>query len=141
MIINLFAGLLGLIFMTLAKMQGVRKDFHVAGQSFIVKKFFEDEIIGIGMSLTVIVLMAISVQEWVNVSPKVADYVTIIFALGGAIGSWAFLLFLGNSKKYIRKIVDIKTNVSDEVIGKTSTVKETIQKAAEQGITVAPTPK
>jgi hypothetical protein len=41
--------------------------------------------------------------------------VTIIFALGGAIGSWAFLLFLGRSKKYIRGIVDLKTNIADGI--------------------------
>lgn len=141
MITNLIAGLLGLIFMVLAKMQSTRKDFHVAGQPFSAKKYFEDEVIGIGMSLVVIVLMALSIKEWVTLSPKAADYVTIIFALGGALGSWAFLLFLGNSKKYIRKIVDIKTNVSDQVIGKTTTVEEVIEKAADQGINVSPTPK
>ena len=115
MLINLVAGLLGLIFMTLHKMQSVKKDFAVANQPFVVKKFFKDELIGILMSLTVIVLMAITVKEWVKVKPIVADYVTVIFALGGAIGSWAFLLFLGGSKKYIRKIVDEKTNIADGI--------------------------
>lgn len=116
MIINLFAGLLGLIFMTLAKMQGVKKDFETANETFVLKKFFGGEMIAIAMSLTVIVLMSITVKEWMNISPKAADYVTIIFALGGAIGSWAFLLFLGKSKKYIRNIVDEKTNIADNII-------------------------
>ena len=106
---NLFAGLLGLIFMTLSKMQSVKKDFDANKQPFVLKKFFSGEIIGIGMSFIVIILMAITVQEWVKVSPKVADYVTIIFALGGAIGSWAFLLLLGTSRKYIRKVIESKT--------------------------------
>jgi hypothetical protein len=113
MTMNLIAGLLGLIFMTLSKMQGVKKDFEVANQPFVLKKFFSGELIAILMSLVVIVLMAITVQEWMKVSPKVADYVTIIFAMGGAIGSWAFLLFLGKSKKYIRNVIDIKTNIAD----------------------------
>lgn len=115
MINYLIAGLLGLLFMTLAKAQSTKKDFEVANQKFVWKKFLQGEMIAIGMSLVVIVLMAFTVKEWMNVSPKVKDYVTIIFALGGAIGSWAFLLFLGRSKKYIRGIVDLKTNIADGI--------------------------
>jgi len=113
MILNFLAGFLGLLFVTLHKMQDTKKDFAVANQPFVVKKFFQEEFIAIAMSFVVICLMAITVKEWMQVSPKVADYVTIIFALGGAIGSWAFLLFLGGSKKYIRKIIDEKTNIAD----------------------------
>lgn len=115
MAINLLAGLLGLIFMTLSKMQSVKKDFEVANQPFVIKKFFSGEIIAIAMSLTVILLMAITVNEWIHVKPQVENYVTIIFALGGAIGSWAFLLVLGTSRKYIRNIVDKKTNIADGI--------------------------
>lgn len=113
MIENLLCGLLGLVFMTLAKMQGMKKDFQVANQPFVLKKFFQDEFIAICMSITFILLMSITVSEWIKVSAKVAEYVMIIFALGGAIGSWAFLLFLGKSKKYIRGIVDRKTDIAD----------------------------
>lgn len=113
MITYFLAGILGLIFMTLAKANSVKKDFDVANQTFVFKKFLKGELIAIAMSFTVIILMAITVNEWMNVSPKVADYVTIIFALGGAIGSWAFLLLLGKSKKYIRNIVDVKTDKAD----------------------------
>lgn len=116
MLLNFLAGFLGLLFVTLHKIQDMKKDFAIANQKFVLKKFFQDELIGILMSFIVIILMAITVKEWMNVSPKVADYVTIIFALGGAIGSWAFLLLLGGSKKYIRRIVDEKTNIADEKI-------------------------
>jgi len=125
MLINIIAALLGLLFMTLHKMQSVKKDFAVANQNFVLKKFFEGELIGILMSLTVIVLMAITVKEWIGIKPQFENYVTIIFALGGAIGSWAFLLFLGTSRKYIRKIVDEKTNELDEMKIDTSNFPDT----------------
>lgn len=115
MLLNVIAALLGLIFVTLAKISSVKKDFKVANQSFVLKKFFEDEITAIGMSVTVIILMAITVNEWVHIRQGAADYVRIIFALGGAIGSWAFLLILGKSRKYIRNIVDKKTNIADGI--------------------------
>lgn len=127
------AGLLGLIFMILHRMQSTKKDFETAGHDFKIDKFFRDELIGIGMSLTVIIIMAITVKEWMNVSSKVADYVTIIFALGGAIGSWAFLLILGKSKKYIRTVVDIKTNIVDNELGKTTTITDLKNTALEAG--------
>lgn len=113
MIMYLLSGLLGLLFVTLAKMSSIKKDFEVANQQFVLKKFFEHEYIAISMSIVVILLMAITMEEWVNIKPQFVDYVRIIFALGGAIGSWAFLLFLGKSKQYIRKIVDEKTNIAD----------------------------
>ena len=111
----LIAALLGLLFVILHKIQATKKDFNVANQPFVLKKFFEKELVAILMSIIVIVLMAITVNEWMYVNPTVENYVTIIFALGGAIGSWAFLLFLGGSKKFIRQVIDKKTNIADAI--------------------------
>ena len=113
MIIYLLCGLLGLLFETLAKMSSVQKDFEVANKTFVIKKFFQREMTGIGMSVVFIIIMAFTVSEWVNYKAVFANYIKIIFTMGGAIGSWAFMLFLGKSKKYIRNVVDIKTNIAD----------------------------
>lgn len=133
MVNNFLAAILGLIFVTLAKMSSTKKDFEAAGAEFQVKKFLRDEFIGISMSVVFVLLMSITIDEWVHISPKVADYVTCIFGMGGAIGSWAFLLFLGKSKKYIRTVVDIKTNIVDNEIGKAKTITELKEKAADAG--------
>lgn len=138
MINNFLAAILGLIFVTLAKMSSTKKDFQAAGHEFHASKFFRDELIAIGMSIAFILLMAVTVDEWMNISPKAADYVTCIFGLGGAIGSWAFLLFLGKSKKYIRTVIDIKTNALDNEIGKTKTITELKEKAIEAGKDITP---
>lgn len=113
MINYLLAGLLGLLFVTLSKASSMKKDFEVANETFVFKKFLTNEAYAICMSIIVILLMAITINEWVDIKPQIANYVTIIFAMGGAIGSWAFLLLLGKSKKYIRKMVDEKTNELD----------------------------
>ena len=133
MIINLIAGLLGLIFVTLAKMSSTKKDFEAAGHQFKEDKFFRDEWIGIAMSVVFILIMAVTIKEWADFSPKVSNYVTCLFAMGGAIGSWAFQLFLGKSKKYIRTVVDLKTNIVDNELGKTETITELKEKAADAG--------
>jgi hypothetical protein len=125
MLTNIIVALLGLFFVTLQKMQSVKKDFEVANKEFVLKKFFSSEIIGILMSLTAIAIMAFTVKEWIGIKPQFENYVTIIFAMGGAIGSWAFLLILGTSRKYIRKVVDEKTNELDSMKVDTSNFPDT----------------
>jgi len=109
MLNNILVALLGLILVTLAKAQSVKKDFEAAKQVFVFRKFLSGESIAIAMSITVIIIMALTMSEWVGISPKVAGYVTLIFGLGGAVGSWAFLLAIGKSKDYIRKVIEFKT--------------------------------
>jgi len=111
MLVYLSAGLLGLLFATFAKAKSLQKYFDSVKQPFVWKKFFEKEVIGIAMSITFILLMAITAKEWMDIKPYVTKFVTVIFALGGAIGSYAFSLFLGGSKKYIRGV--IKSKMSD----------------------------
>jgi hypothetical protein len=115
-LIYLLCGLLGLVFVTLARMQSVKKDFAVANQTFVLRKFFEEEGIGIVMSIVFIILMAFTMGEWINIKPIFKDYIKIIFTLGGAVGSWAFMLFLGKSKTYIRGVIDRKTDIADDKI-------------------------
>ena len=114
MLYYLLSGLLGLLFVTLAKMSSVRKDFRVANKTFVTKRFFEDELIGISMSIVFILIMAITYKEWKGYRPWLETYIRLIFLMGGAVGSWAFMLFLGKSKKYIRNVIDLKTNIADE---------------------------
>jgi len=114
----LLAAGLGLLFAVLHKMKSTKKDFEVANQEFLYMKFFKAEWIAIAMSITVIILMAITVDEWLNVSKYAQMYVRIIFALGGAIGSWAFLQLMGGSKRFIRGVIDKKTNIADGITEK-----------------------
>lgn len=113
MILNLIAGLLGLLFVALAKMSSLQKDFRVANQSFVFKKFVAGEGIGWLMSFVFILIMALTIDEWVSIKPDTENYIRLIFVLGGAIGSWAFMLFLGKSKKFIRSKIDEKTDIAD----------------------------
>lgn len=117
MIYNLLAGFLGLLFVALAKMSSLQKDFRVANQQFVVKKFVEGEIVGWLTSLAFILIMAITLPEWLSYRPSAESYIRIIFVLGGAIGSWAFMLFLGKSKKFIRNKIDQKTDIADNKTG------------------------
>lgn len=139
MLYYLLAGLLGITFFFLGQANETRKDFKAAGNPFVASRFFKDEFISILLHVVAVLILAITVNEWSTYSPVVEKYITCIFALGGIIGPWLISLISSKSKKYIRGVVDIKTNVTKEVIGDTTTVKETIQKAKEEGIKVEPT--
>ena len=113
MLANFIAGILGLLFVALARMSGLQKDFRVANQQFVFSKFVQGEVVSWLMSLVFILIMSVTINEWIVVKPIVENYVRVIFVLGGAIGSWAFMLFLGKSKKFIRNKIDIKTDIAD----------------------------
>jgi hypothetical protein len=95
-------------------MLSVKKDFAAAQQTFVLRKFFEEESIGIAMSIVFIAIMALTMGEWINIKPIFKDLVRIIFVLGGAIGSWAFMLALGKSKTFIRDKIGEKINSTKE---------------------------
>jgi|JI8StandDraft_1071087.scaffolds.fasta_scaffold155925_4 hypothetical protein len=113
MVILLLAGFLGILFQVLAKMASLKKDFEVANQPFVTSKFFEREWVPIASSVVFILIMAITLPEILTYKPIVEQYVRILFVFGGAIGSWAFGYALGKSRKYIRNVIDIKTNIAD----------------------------
>lgn len=111
----MLAGLMGIIFATLAQMRTLKKDFEVANQTFVFKKFLEKEWIGIASNVCTVIILAIVLPEIIQYKPGVENWVRGLFVVTGAIGSWAFSLFLGGTKKYIRKVVDEKTNKADNV--------------------------
>lgn len=115
MLINVLCGLLGIMFIVLSKMGSAKKDFKVANENFSYKQYFDQEITYIGTSVIVVVLLAFCRSEFFAWRPQLAAYERIIFSFTGAIGSWAFGLALGKSKKYIRNIIDEKTNELDAI--------------------------
>ncbi len=125
MMINLIAGMLGWLFVALAKMSSLQKDFRVANQPFVFKKFVAGEYVGWLMSFVFILIMALTINEWLTIKADTEKYIRLIFTMGGAIGSWAFMLFLGKSKKFIRSKIDAKTNELDSIKVDTSNFPDT----------------
>jgi len=115
MIYYLVAGLLGAIFVTFAKMSSLKKDFEVANQDFVFKKFVEKEWIGFVSNLITVAILAVILPEILAYRPDLENWVRSMFVVIGAMGSWVFSLFLGGTKKYLRKVVDEKTNIADGI--------------------------
>jgi len=116
MLINIISGLLGVIFQILARASSIKKDFKVSNEDFVWSKFFKNEMIAIASSITSVFMLAVILNEVLTYKPDLQNYVRTLFMLTGAIGSWAFGLLLGKSKRYIRNIIDEKTNKADGII-------------------------
>ena len=115
MLMLLLAGLLGVILQVLVKMKSTKSLFDIANQTFVYKKFFEKESVAIATSIVFVLIMAITVNEWMQYKEWVQDYLRLLFTLGGAIGSWLAGYTLGRSKSFIKNIIDTKTNKADGI--------------------------
>lgn len=109
MIMLIAAGLLGMLFQLLAKVESVKKDFKAANQPFSASKFLQAEWVYIASSVVFILILAILLPDLLSLNVVPENALRLLFTLGGALGSWAFSYFLGKSKKYIRAKVDEKT--------------------------------
>jgi uncharacterized membrane protein YeiH len=114
MILNIIAGLLGLLFVSLNKLQSTKKDFEAAKQPFVFNKYLKSEWIGLVMSLVVIIILLVTQSEWTKLVPKSEAMTKIIYATMGAVGAWAFSYWLGTSKNYIRQIVSAHVPEGDK---------------------------
>lgn len=110
---NLLAGLCGIIVMILIIMRMLKSDFDAANKEFNYKKFFTRELPNIFISVMAVILTAILLPDILNYRPGLALYVRTLFTASGMLGSFFLTYVFGKSKKYIRNIVDIKTNIAD----------------------------
>lgn len=107
--------MLGTVFTVLVNIQSKKKLFELSNVEFCLRKYFEDEVYAIMSNVVVVLIMALSVNEWATINETVQKFVTVIFALGGSIGAYGFSSILGGTKKKIRNIIDQKTDIADNI--------------------------
>lgn len=112
--LNLLAGLLGVLFLTLGRMNSLKKDAETANIEFSILKYFQREWIGIGSSLVSVVFWLIAFPEVSNKYPELTGLKLCSFFAMGVLGSWILQKVLGNTKAWIRGIVDKKTDIADK---------------------------
>ena len=125
----------------LVKVPSIKERCRAANKKFTWKEWWDCDwnvIIGTQIIGALIIIGLDQVLHW---KPQILEYVKWFFAGMGAFGSTIAMAKMSQFEKSINGLIDIKSNVSDTVIGPTTTVKETIQKAEAQGIIVEPTPK
>lgn len=96
--------------MMFMRMRSLKQYFKAAEQEFKLKKFFEDDIYNILSAVTFILILVFTIKEVFIIYPKLEQFVRISFTIAGAIGDYAFAVFLSKSKKHIRDVISSKIN-------------------------------
>lgn len=115
MIQNLIAGLLGVLFMSVALAKTYQKNAVKANIEFSFRKFLAVEWLNLLGSLVGVLIWSFMYGEVSQKYPQIEGLVKTSFVVMGAIGSWALDYFFGRTKVWIRNIVDHKTNIADGV--------------------------
>lgn len=107
-------GVAGVLFHSLIKLNGLVKDAQVGNVSFHPwEDYWKRDAVSIIMSLLSVGVWLLLFGEVAERYPAIKGFTRTSFFVMGALGSWAIQLGLGGAKKYIRGIVDIKTNIAD----------------------------
>jgi hypothetical protein len=110
------AGLLGIAFHIFAvKLPATKTRAQVANMAFTYTAFFQDELAAILSSLLAVIAALVALDELVAYKPDVLPYIKVGFIFIGFTGSSVLIALLGKASSKINAVVDIKTNISDQV--------------------------
>lgn len=115
---QIFIGFLSFLFVTLVRMNSLKKDAEAANLSFNYKRYFDREVFGLAASVVSIILWAYLYPEVVLKYPAIEGWIRASFFAMGAMGSWVLQMLLGKTKVWIRNVVDVKTNIADGIKNK-----------------------
>lgn len=135
-------GVAGVLAHCLCKLINLNKIAQVGGVDFDWwNGYVKSDRFNIILSLLSVAVWYVVYNEAEGVYSKLSAWKATSFFIVGFFGSYAIQYGKSPGEKRIRGVIDLKTNVSDSVTGGSGTAKETIDKAAEQGITVTPSTK
>lgn len=110
------AGCLGILFHIFAvKIPATKKQAQVANMKFTYKGFFQDELVAILASLLTVIILLVVLNEVLALKPAVEPYLKSGFVLVGYTGSSILIALLGKASQKINEVVNIKTDVADQV--------------------------
>ena len=112
----LLLSVLGMLGHSLFKMSSLKKDYLIANRPFNpLTDYIYKDYIGILLSLITSVAWFFLFGEVAAKYPALEGFTRVSFFAMGGMGSYAIQLFFSVSKKYIRKVVDYKTNKADGI--------------------------
>ena len=107
---------LGMLTHSLMKMGSLKKDYEVANKVFDWRRdYLYRDYIGITISLISSLAWFFLFGEVAAKYPALEGFTRTSYFIMGGMGSYVSQLVFGASKKYIRKVVDYKTNKADGV--------------------------
>lgn len=122
-------GWLGFVAHSLQKLDSLQKDAHVANIEFDwVKDYVVRDKFGIMLSFLCPVAWLTLGPELAAKYQKIEEFPRLVMFGIGVLGSYVFQLALGRSRALLRKAIDIKTNIADDVTDKPITTLNDVKK-------------
>lgn len=109
-------GLIGVLLHSFCKAWSMQKDAEKANIKFTFIDYLQKDWLGISISITTVLFWFLIFPEIVNVRPLLQDFVRISFGAMGFFGSYIIQYVLSKGKRYIRNVVDKKTDIADNVM-------------------------
>lgn len=114
-LILLILGILGVVAHSLIKANSLQKDATVANIKFTLFDYLNCDWLGISASFIMVLIWILVFGEVGAKYPQILDYVRLSFAGMGFFGSYILQTIFSKGKKYIRTVVDEKTNIADKL--------------------------
>jgi hypothetical protein len=113
--INIIAGLLGVVFITVAHMIAVQKTAKKANDSMDIVKYLKSDALSIILSILSVAVWQLLFGEITAKYPQLEGFTRTSFFAMGAVGSYAIIKALGRAKSSIDGVVDTKTDELDNL--------------------------
>lgn len=110
----LISGALGTLFVTLIRMKSALGYAKVGNVPMDWKSYLRIDWISIALSFVSVLIWYYTFKEVAATYSKLQDFARLSFVTMGAMGSWVIQLALGEAKKKIKKVIDIKTDIADD---------------------------
>lgn len=111
----LVAGLLGILFHTILKMQAVKKRVESAGIGFSFKAYLSAEWMALVSSILTVLIFIFILDEIVKIKPQIVEILKFFFIFVGYTGSSILQQVLGKTDKAVNKII----NDSPSIVSRT----------------------
>lgn len=112
----LLGGILGILaHIFILKIPSLKQVSKAGNLRFSISEYFKDDWPSIIASLLAVLIMMFMMDEIIADSPCIAEKIKWFFITIGYTGSSIIQNWLGNSAKRINQVIDIKTNIADNI--------------------------
>lgn len=126
----------------LIKVPSLKQRARAASKPFSWNEWWTEDWNVVVSTIIIGAMVTIGLNEIITWKPDILDYVKWFYAAIGAFGSTVAMAKFSQYEKKMLSLMDIKANISDQITGGTTTIKETIEKYKEvTGDIVSASPK
>lgn len=108
-------GLIGLAIHVLLRLQKMKQLALKSNVTFSVNEYFKQESLSLIISLLVLIVSVMGIDELINWQPYILKFVKWFFLVIGFAGDNIVFAFLSKTEKWLLEKIDRKTNIADGI--------------------------